>query len=549
MQGPAGAGVTTKKMETTMSMDPQPEIRRFLQDGPVGREHEELHVRATPGVSVLHRDAEEVLRSADRKTSVARARLERFFDAGSMEEIGGGVVHRSTDFGLEEKRVPGDGVITAMGLVEGRPVYAFSQDRTVLGGSLGRAHAMKIARLQDLALRAKAPFVAINDSGGARIQEGVDALGGYGEIFRRNVASSGVIPQISLIAGPCAGGAVYSPALTDFVGMVKDQSFMFLTGPRVVKTVTFEDVTVEELGGASTHGKKTGVSHFVWKNDVEALDEVRRLLSYLPSNHREAAPYVPTQDDPERVGDFQGLVPLNTRKPYDIRKVVELLVDEGSFFEVQSKWARNLVVGFGRLGGHVVGLVANQPRERAGVLDISASRKGARFIRTCNAFGIPLVTLIDVPGFMPGRKEEHGGAIDHGAKLLYAYCEATVPKLSVILRKAYGGAYIVMSSQHVGGDVNLAWPNAEIAVMGAQGAVEVLNRREIAAAEDPEARAGELKAEYEEKFLSPAIAVERGYVDAVIDPAQTRRRLYRHLRMLLTKEERLPGRRHGNGPM
>ena len=534
-----------------MSTDPQPELRRSTYGSEPRQSPEDLHaLRPTPGVEVVHPRAEEILRGADRTTPVARARLERFFDPGTMDEIGGDVVHRSTDFGLEEKQIPGDGVITAAGLVDGRPVYAFSQDRTVLGGSLGRAHAMKIARLQDHALRGKAPFVAINDSGGARIQEGVDALGGYGEIFRRNVAASGVIPQISLIAGPCAGGAVYSPALTDFVGMVKDQSFMFLTGPRVVKTVTFEDITVEELGGASTHGKKTGVSHFVWRNDIEALDEVRRLLSYLPSNHRQTAPFIATSDDPQRISpEFQELVPVNTRKPYDIRKVVALLVDEGTFFEVQAGWAKNLVIGYGRLGGHVIGIVANQPRERAGVLDINASRKGARFIRTCNAFGIPLVSLVDVPGFMPGKKEEHGGVIDHGAKLLYAYCEATVPKLSVILRKAYGGAYIVMSSQHVGGDVNLAWPQAEIAVMGAQGAVEVLNRRDIAAADDPEARAEELKQAYEEKFLSPEIAAKRGYIDAVIEPAHTRRRLYRHLRMLLTKEEHLPDRRNGNNPL
>ena len=487
---------------------------------------------------------------AGKKDQVAQARLEQLFDEGSMEEIGAAVTHRTTNFGLDKKRIPGDGVITACGLVDGRPVYAFAQDRTVLGGSLGEAHAHKIARLQDLALRAGAPFVAINDSGGARIQEGVDALGGYGEIFRRNVRASGVIPQISLIAGPCAGGAVYSPALTDFVGMVDNSSCMFLTGPRVVKKVTFEEITVDELGGAKTHSKKTGVSHFAWKNDIEAIAGVKRLLSYLPSNHRQAPPFQPTSEDPELVdGRFEEVVPSNLRKPYDIRKVVELVVDEGSFFEVQKRWAKSLVVGFGRLGGHVVGIVANQPRIKAGVLDIESSRKGARFIRTCNAFGIPLISLIDVPGFMPGSKQEFGGVIDHGAKLLYAYCEATVPKLSVILRKAYGGAYIVMSSKHVGGDINLAWPTAEIAVMGAPGAVEVLNRREIAAAADPDARTDELIAAYEEKFLNPDIAASRGYLDAVIDPAHTRRLLHRYLRMMRDKTEWMPQKRNPNNPL
>ncbi|RVU47044.1 acyl-CoA carboxylase subunit beta [Lujinxingia sediminis] len=478
------------------------------------------------------------------------ARLERLFDAGTLEVIGAEVTHRAQGFGLEKKKIPGDGVVTASGLVDGRPVFAYAQDRTVLGGSLGQAHAQKIARLQDLAMRAGAPFVGINDSGGARIQEGVDALGGYGEIFRRNVAASGVIPQISVIAGPCAGGAVYSPALTDFVGMVDQSSFMFLTGPKVVKTVTFEEITVEDLGGARTHAERTGVSHFRWANDDEALAEVRRLLSYLPSNHREEPPYVVPADDVARMDvAFNAIVPEDPRKPYDVRRVVELVVDAGSFMEVQAGWAQNVVVGLGRLGGHVVGMVANQPLVNAGVLDIDASRKAARFIRTCNAFGIPLVSLVDVPGFLPGREQEYGGVIDHGAKLLYAYCEASVPKLSVILRKAYGGAYIVMSSQHVGGDVNLAWPRAEIAVMGASGAVEVLNRREIAAAEDPEARAAELRADYEERFLNPNIAAQRGYIDAVIEPCETRSRLYRHLRVMLNKREWSAPKRHGNGPL
>jgi acetyl-CoA carboxylase carboxyltransferase component len=485
-----------------------------------------------------------------KRVSVAKSRLERLFDEGTMDEIGAEVVHRSHDFGLEKRKIPGDGVVTACGMVDGRPVYAFAQDRTVLGGSLGQAHAEKITRLQDLALRAGAPLVAINDSGGARIQEGVDALGGYGEIFRRNVAASGVIPQISVIAGPCAGGAVYSPALTDFVGMVEGSSFMFLTGPKVVKTVTFEDISVEELGGASTHAHKTGVSHFCWKNDVEAIEHVQKLLGYLPSNNHENPPFEEPDDEEERMNpDFHNVVPEDTRKPYDVRKVVDLCVDKDSFFEVHEHWAKNVVVGFARLGGHVVGVIANQPLFQAGVLDIDASRKASRFIRTCNGFHIPIISLVDVPGFLPGRQQEHQGVIDHGAKLLYAYCEATVPKLSVILRKAYGGAYIVMSSKHVGGDINLAWPSAEIAVMGANGAVEILNRREIAAADDPEAKKEELKNEYEEKFLNPTIAAQRGYLDAVIEPHETRRKLLRYLKVLLNKREWMPPKRHGNIPV
>jgi acetyl-CoA carboxylase carboxyltransferase component len=485
-----------------------------------------------------------------RKVSVAHARLERLFDDGTMEEIGGEVTHRVHDFGLQKKQAPGDGVVTACGMVDGRPVYAFAQDRTVLGGSLGQAHAQKISRLQDLAIRAGAPLIAINDSGGARIQEGVDALGGYGEIFRRNVQASGVIPQISLIAGPCAGGAVYSPALTDFVGMVEGSSFMFLTGPKVVKTVTFEDVTVEELGGATTHAHKTGVSHFAWKNDVEAIDNTRKLLSYLPSNNREHAPFIEPEDDVERMDPaFHDIVPDDTSQPYDVRKLVDLVVDKDSFFEVHKNWAKNIVVGFGRLGGHVVGMIANQPAELAGVLDIDASRKASRFIRTCNGFHIPIISLVDVPGFLPGRQQEHAGVIDHGAKLLYAYCEATVPKLSVIIRKSYGGAYIVMSSKHVGGDINLAWPDAEIAVMGAKGAVEILNRREIAAADDADAKKDELIDEYEDKFLNPSIAAQRGYLDAVIEPHDTRRKLYRYLRVLMNKREWMPPKRNGNMPV
>lgn len=495
-------------------------------------------------------DARQALVDARQKVSVAYTRLERLFDTGTMEEIGAEVTHRATDFGLEKRRIPGDGVVTACGLVDGRPVYAFAQDRTVLGGSLGQAHAHKIVRLQDMAIRAGAPLIAINDSGGARIQEGVDALGGYGEIFRRNVQASGLIPQISLIAGPCAGGAVYSPALTDFVGMVEGSSFMFLTGPKVVKTVTYEDISTEELGGATTHAFKTGVSHFAYKNDLEAIEHTRRLLSYLPSNNTEVAPFVQPEGDVERMdARFYEVVPRDTRQPYDVRKLVDLVVDPASFLEVHEHWAKNVVVGFGRLGGHVVGIVANQPAEMAGVLDIDSSRKAARFIRTCNGFHIPIISLIDVPGFLPGKAQEHGGVIDHGAKLLYAYCEATVPKLSVIIRKSYGGAYIVMSSKHVGGDINLAWPHAEIAVMGALGAVEVLNRREIEAADDPQSKQDELIKAYEDKFLNPNIAAQRGYLDAVIEPHETRRKLYRYLRVLMNKREWAPPRGYGNMPV
>lgn len=495
-------------------------------------------------------EVRELVRERSRGISIARRRLELLFDEGSMEEVGAEVTHRSYDFGLEKKRLPGDGVITACGTVDGRPVYAFSQDRTVLGGSLGEAHARKISRLQDMALKAGAPFIAINDSGGARIQEGVDALGGYGEIFRRNVASSGVIPQISLIAGPCAGGAVYSPALTDFVGMVDGSSYMFLTGPKVIKTVTFEDITVEELGGGRTHAEGTGVAHFLFEDDRVAIAQIRKLLSYLPSNNREMPPSKPCSESLDCMApEFHTVVPKDPRKPYDVRKVIELVVDRESFFEVHSRWAQNIVIGFARINGDVVGIVANQPLILAGVLDIDASRKAARFIRTCNAFNVPIVSLVDVPGFLPGRDQEHKGVINHGAKLLYAYCEATVPKLSVILRKAYGGAYIVMSSKHVAGDVNLAWPSAEIAVMGAAGAVEVLNRREIDLAEDPLAKTEELKAIYEEKFLNPDIAASRGYLDAVIEPHETRRKLARYLSVLKNKREELPWRKNGNLPV
>lgn len=485
----------------------------------------------------------------ERRISVARARLEALFDAGTFDEIGDRVLHRCDLFGLDGKRIPGDGVITGVGTVDGRTVYAFAQDRTVLGGSLGEAHAHKIARLQDMALGAKAPFVAINDSGGARIQEGVEALGGYGEIFIRNVRASGVIPQISVICGPCAGGAVYSPALTDFVFMVDGSSYMFLTGPKVVKTVTFEDVTVEELGGGRTHTQQTGVAQFLYPTDLEALGGVRRLLSYLPAHWQESAPVASKSDPIERFcPDVSQSFPDSPRTPYDVRDLIGPIIDRDSFLEVHAGWAKNLVVGFARLAGRSVGVVANQPLHQAGCLDIDASRKGARFIRTCNAFGIPLVSVVDVPGFLPGTDQEHRGVIDHGAKLLYAYCEATVPKLSVITRKAYGGAYIVMSSKHVGGDVNLAWPSAQIAVMGAKGAVEVLFRRKLANEPDPDAAALEHERSYEDTFLTPDQAAGRGFIDAVIEPAETRRKLARFLLRLERKSQHLPAKRHGNIP-
>lgn len=487
---------------------------------------------------------------AAHRESRAMHRLVRLFDPGTFEEIGAAVTHRCTDYGLEKKQAPGDGVITGFGEIDGRTVCAYAQDRTVLGGSLGEAHAQKITALQDMALRIGAPIVALNDSGGARIQEGVNSLGGYGEIFRRHVAASGVIPQIALILGPCAGGAVYAPALMDFVGMVDHGAYMFLTGPRVVKTVTFEDVTPEALGGGHVHATQTGVSHFLYPDEEAAIDHVRRLLSYLPGRQGEALPDLPPSDPVDRISEsLETLVPADPRQPYDVRAVVDEIFDRDSFLEVHPLWAQNVVVGFARLGGKVVGVIANQPLHLAGVLDIDSSRKAARFIRTCNAFGVPLVSLVDVPGFLPGVDQEHGAVIDHGAKLLYAYCEATVPKLSVVLRKAYGGAYIVMSSKHVGGDCNLSWPRAELAVMGAPGAVQILNRRELTAHPEPEVRQKELETEYKDMYLSPARAASRGYLDEVIDPAQTRRKLYRHLKAQATKQASLPTKRNGNVPL
>ena len=481
--------------------------------------------------------------------NLARARLEALFDAGTFEEFDATVVHRTESFGMGKKRLPGDGVITSVGKIASRTVYAYSQDRSVLGGSLGEVHAAKICKVMDMAARNGSPVVGICDSGGARIQEGVNSLAGYGDIFFRNVRCSGVIPQISLILGPAAGGAVYSPALTDFVIMAEGRSYMFLTGPKVVKTVTFEDVSVEELGGASVHAAKTGLAHFAAKHDAEAIELTRQLLGYLPENCQELPADVACTDPPDRLcEDLRSVIPSDPQQAYDVRIVVNSVLDQGSFLEIQKNFAGNIVIGFARLAGRVVGVIANQPLTLAGVLDINASRKAARFIRTCNAFRIPLVTFVDVPGFLPGQDQEHGGVIVHGAKLLYAYCESSVPKLSVIMRKSYGGAYIVMSSKHVGGDIVLAWPSAEIAVMGAKGAVEILYKREIGAAEDPKAEAAKRTREYEELFLSPRQAAERGFVNAVIDPAETRRRLTRLMSSVSHRRDLSWPKRNGNIP-
>jgi propionyl-CoA carboxylase beta chain len=480
----------------------------------------------------------------------ARERLEILLDPDSFVELDRFVEHRCTDFGLGEVRYPGDGVVTGYGRIEGRDVYVFSQDFTVFGGSLSEAHAEKICKVVDLALQNGSPLIGLNDSGGARIQEGVASLGGYAELFLRNTLASGVVPQISAILGPCAGGAVYSPAITDFVFMVQGISHMFVTGPNVVKTVTHEEVSFEELGGADVHASLSGVAHFSHPTEIECLQTVRQLLGFLPSNNAEDPPIRETADSADR-GDEELLdvIPAVPTQPYDMHDVVGRVVDDGEFLEVHSGYARNLIVGFGRLGGRPVGILANQPAVLAGVLDIDASRKGARFVRFCDAFNIPLVTFEDVPGFLPGVAQEHGGIIQNGAKLLYAYCESTVPKLTVITRKAYGGAYDVMSSKHIRGDLNLAWPTAELAVMGPKGAVEILYRRELAEAKDPATRAAELEDEFRQKFAHPYLAAKRGFLDDVIDPRETRARLISGLGTLQNKRQRNPPRKHGNIPL
>jgi propionyl-CoA carboxylase beta chain len=480
----------------------------------------------------------------------ARARLEILFDEGTFEELDRLVEHRCQDFGLAEHRVPGDGVVSGYGRIDGRLAYAFAQDFTVLGGSLSEANAAKICKVMDLALKVGAPIVGLNDSGGARIQEGVASLAGYAEIFLRNTLASGVIPQISAIMGPCAGGAVYSPAITDFTLMVDRSSYMFVTGPDVIKTVMHEDVSKEDLGGPMTHNRTSGVAHFLAANDSDCLALVRELLSFLPQNNHEDPPLVDTTDPSDRADEsLDEIVPAESTKPYDIKLVIHKVVDEGYFLEVQEQYAQNLVVGFGRLGGQSVGIVANQPQVLAGCLDINASVKGARFVRFCDCFNIPLVTFVDVPGFLPGTKQEFGGIIRHGAKLLFAFAEATVPKITVITRKAYGGAYCVMASKHIRTDVNYAYPTAEIAVMGAEGAVNVIYRREISDAPNPAGRRQEKVQEFRERFANPYIAAERGYIDAVILPRETRSKLITAIRMLDTKRETMPPKKHGNIPL
>ncbi len=480
----------------------------------------------------------------------ARERLDLLLDRGSFRELDPFVVHRTQDFGLDKQKFLADSCVTGWGTIEGRLVYVYSQDFTVFGGSLGEVHAAKICKIMDMAMKTGAPVIGLNDSGGARIQEGVVSLGGYSDIFLKNTLASGVVPQISAIMGPSAGGAVYSPALTDFIFMVKDTSYMFVTGPDVVKSVTHEDVSFEELGGASVHSARSGVCHKVAQNESDCLYLLRKLLSYLPQNNMEDPPFVKTSDDPLRMeAALDSLVPDNPNKPYDVRQVIGLIVDGGDFFEIHEEFAQNVVVGFARLGGHSVGIVANQPMVLAGVLDIDASEKAARFVRFCDCFNIPIITFEDVPGFMPGTKQEHGGIIRAGAKLLYAYCEATVPKLTVITRKAYGGAYCVMSSKHIRGDLNLAWPTAEIAVMGPDGAVSIIFRKELAEASDPVARKAELVQEYREKFANPYVAAGRGFIDDVIEPRETRARLINGLEMLENKRDSNPQKKHGNIPL
>ncbi len=480
----------------------------------------------------------------------ARERLELLLDPGSFVELDAFVTHRASEFGLDRQHFLGDGVVTGHGTVDGRLVFVFSQDFTVFGGSLSEAYAEKICKVMDLAMKVGAPVIGLNDSGGARIQEGVASLGGYAEIFLRNVMASGVVPQISVIMGPCAGGAVYSPAMTDFTIMVEGTSYMFVTGPNVVKAVTHEEVDSEALGGASVHTGRSGVAHLAARDEGEALEQARRLLSHLPQNNLADVPLVPTRDPADRMdADLDDVVPDDPLKPYDMHDVLRRVVDDGAFLEIQPEWAGNIIVGYARIGGRSVGIVAQQPAHLAGALDIDASVKAARFVRTCDAFNVPIVTFVDVPGFLPGVAQEHGGIIKHGAKLLYAYCEATVPKVTVITRKAYGGAYDVMSSKHIRGDLNFAWPTAEIAVMGAEGAVNIIFKDAITDAEDPAAERRRLVAEYEAEFSNPYVAAARGYIDEVILPRETRPRLVRALEILADKRDTNPRKKHGNIPL
>ena len=479
----------------------------------------------------------------------ARERLQLLLDEGSFEEIGMMVAHRSRDFGMEKEIYPGDGVVTGYGTVNGRLVYVYSQDFTVFGGSLSETHAEKIVKIMDLAMQNGAPVIGLNDSGGARIQEGVVSLGGYADIFHRNVKASGVVPQISAIMGPCAGGAVYSPAITDFILMVEHTSYMFVTGPNVVKTVTHETVSSEELGGAHTHASKSGVTHFACAHEVECIENIKKLISYIPQNCEEDAPVYDYELTDETRKKLNDIIPANPNQPYDIKEVIEELADAGSFMEVHKDYAENIVVGFARIGGRSIGIVANQPAYLAGVLDINSSKKGARFTRFCDAFNIPLLVVVDVPGFLPGTDQEWNGIITNGAKLLYALSEATVPKITVITRKAYGGAYDVMNSKHIGADLNYAWPTAEIAVMGAKGAAEIIFKKEISEAADPEAKLKEKETEYIEKFANPYMAAARGFIDEVIMPADTRSKLIKGFKMLENKVVKMPKRKHGNIPL
>ncbi|RJP80171.1 MAG: acyl-CoA carboxylase subunit beta [Candidatus Zixiibacteriota bacterium] len=507
-------------------------------------------LRALKAQALLGGGAERIRAQHAKGKLTARERVDLLCDPDTFQEVDMLVTHRSTAFGLGKQKVLGDGVITGHGKVGGRTVFIFSQDFTTFGGSLSEAHGEKICKIMDMAAKAGTPVIGLNDSGGARVQEGVVSLGAYADIFLRNTLYSGVVPQISAVMGPCAGGAVYSPAITDFVFMVKKTAYMFVTGPKVVKTVTHEEVSSEDLGGAMTHATKSGVAHFACDGEVDCLDKVKRLLTFIPQNNLEDPPITPNGDDPRRAdAELDTLIPDDPNKPYDIKDVIRRVVDHGDFFEVHEDFAPNIVVGFARLGGRSVGIIANQPAHLAGCLDINSSKKGARFIRFCDAFNIPLITFEDVPGFLPGTDQEWGGIIANGAKLLYAYCEATVPKITVITRKAYGGAYDVMNSKHVRGDLNFAWPSAEIAVMGAKGAVEIIFSREIKEAEDPEAMEKAKIAEFEEKFANPYTAAERGYVDDVIEPSQTRYKLITGLEMLRTKVDHNPRKKHGNIPL
>ncbi|NJD58765.1 MAG: acyl-CoA carboxylase subunit beta [Anaerolineae bacterium] len=507
-------------------------------------------LRETKAKGRLGGGAERIKAQHERGRLTARERVDLLLDKGSFREVDAFVTHRTNDFNLDRQKFLGDSVITGWGTIEGRLVYIFSQDFTVFGGSLGEVHAEKVCKIMDMALKNGAPVIGLNDSGGARIQEGVVSLGGYADIFLRNTLVSGVIPQISVIMGPCAGGAVYSPALTDYIIMVRKSSYMFITGPDVVKAVTHEEVTFEELGGADVHSEISGVCHLAADSEPDALYLIRKLLSYIPQNNMEDPPFLSIDDDPLRMEEkLNSIIPDDPSKPYDIKDAIRMIVDGNQFFEIQEMYAQNIVIGFARLGGHSVGIVANQPMVLAGVLDIKSSEKGARFVRFCDAFNIPIITIVDVPGFLPGTAQEHGGIIRSGSKLLYAYCEATVPKITVITRKAYGGAYDVMSSKHVRGDVNLAWPSAEIAVMGPDGAVSIIFRKELSQSENPDKKKAELVEDYREKFANPYIAASRGYIDDVIEPWETRPRLINGLEMLSNKRDTNPPKKHGCIPL